>query len=161
MAPVSLAYGMLSVAPIPGGERRAMLARRLALLTAGAVLVVGGAACGGSDEGAVREAVQAYTTAAEEGDVEALCEVGAEAVGARDEEQCVNVLGPLYSTPRPEGSGPEFGEVAEIQIDGDTATAELPINGEPGTFSLHEQDGDWKIEELSGAGVIQVFGDGR
>jgi hypothetical protein len=144
------------------GDRRAPLARagsfgclvRVGTLIAVAALAVGG--CGGSgDEDAVREAVDGYVAALRAADPNAVCALLTEAKLADLElsGSCAEVYGRGFELLAEQGVEVPSYEIAEVEVDEDTAEATLVSGSTEEVVPLAMEGGEWK---LTGA---TAFGD--
>jgi hypothetical protein len=127
------------------------LTRRALPLAVAVIFAVPG--CGGddssSDEDDVREVVRlSITTSEDEPDCRERLSDGfiAQTYGSR--ERCVRVQGEDKTVPADDV------EFASVEIDGDTATADIAIqggdaDGAEGAIELVREGGDWRIDEIS------------
>ncbi|HEX5592472.1 MAG TPA: hypothetical protein VFX35_03880 [Solirubrobacterales bacterium] len=142
--------------------RKLHLALLPALLLA---LALGLAACGGggeSDEDKIVSTIEESATSTdpaicEETQTQAFMEQTTSAGGAAAVKACEE------ETKEEAGNDPDSVTVSEVEIDGDTATANAEFKG--GTFdaqtlelALVEDEGDWKIDELAGFAEFDAEG---
>jgi hypothetical protein len=119
-------------------------------------LVFGLVACGGSDESDEDKVVETIETAAtstdptvcEETQTLAFVEQTTGASGKKAEKQCEEEA-------EAGENKPDSVEVSKVEVDGGSATAEAEFKGgdlDAQTLELRlvEEDGDWKLDELSG-----------
>ena len=120
-----------------------VLRSRMAVLPAAAVLVL--AACGGeSDEEQIESTARSFFAAVEEEDAEAFCD----AIVFTGPGRCEDVI--EVSGFQSNGDLDDL-QVTDVEVDGDTATAELRATSEDGTEMTQDAEfrriaGEWKIE---------------
>ena len=115
-----------------------------------AVALLGVAGCGGSDSGSDEEQIQAladqYEQAALDGDYSAACDtLSSEAMAQINDLQQFDSREELVEaglSSLSESQKKELGNLSDIQVDGDTATAE----GRDGQISFIKEDGEWKAQ---------------
>jgi ketosteroid isomerase-like protein len=115
-----------------------------------AAAIAGLGACGESDQEQAREVVQDYAEARESQDFERICDLYSEEFTASlGTEDC-----PAFVQEQSAGAdGTETVEVVDVQVKGDTATADLDVSGEAQEESrvrvlLKREDDDWRISAL-------------
>ena len=118
-------------------------------------LALGLAACGGgdSDEDTIVELIETSATSTDPADCEALAtqsflEQTQFSKGEEAVESC-------EESAKETADNPDSVEVSEVEIDGSDATAEAAFvggnfDGQTFTVALVEEDGDWKLDELTG-----------
>ena len=125
--------------------------KRFAVAVVAAALL-GAAGCGGSDSGSGsdEEQIQAladdYSQAALDGDYTAACDTfSSEAIeqinNLKQFDSCEELVEAGLSS-LSESQKKELGNLSDIQVDGDTATAE----GRDGQISFIKEDGEWKAQ---------------
>jgi ABC-type glycerol-3-phosphate transport system substrate-binding protein len=142
--------------------RKLHLALLPALLLA---LVLGLAACGGggeSDEDAITSTIERSATSTDPtvcGETQTLnfMEQTASGSGKEAEKQCEK------ETEEEDSNDPESVKVSKVEADGGKATADVEFEG--GTFdnqklevALVEEDGNWKLDELTGFARFNAAG---
>ncbi|HEY6731301.1 MAG TPA: hypothetical protein VI039_09775 [Solirubrobacterales bacterium] len=132
--------------------RKLQLLFPLALLA----LALGLTACGGggdSDEDKIVEVIETSTTSTDPADCEALAtQAFLEQTQFSEGEEAVKAC---EESAEETEDNPDSVEVTEIEIDGADATAEVAFvggnfDGQTFTVALVEEDGDWKLDELTG-----------
>lgn len=122
--------------------------KRIAAVVVAVGLMGGVIGCGGdsssSDEDQIQELADSYSQAALDGDYAAACETFSREAIARIEELsqfdgCEDFASVGLGTLTDEQKA-ELSELSDIQVDGDTATAE----GRDGTVTFVKEDGEWK-----------------
>ena len=128
---------------------------RLLLPLALLALVFGLVACGGgeSDEDKVVEVIETSATSSDPADCEALAtqaflEQTQFSEGKEAVESC-------EESAEETEDNPDSVEVSEVEVDGSDATAEAAFSGgnfdgQTFTVALVEEDGDWKLDEITG-----------
>ena len=125
------------------------------------VALLGAAGCGSDDSGGSTESgpsdeeqIQAvaenYSQAALDGDAAAACDLFSEAAleelnNSEEFESCEEVVETGFGI-LDDSQKKEIAEISNIQVDGDTATAE----GRDGEVSLVRENGEWKLETQNG-----------
>jgi hypothetical protein len=119
------------------------------------VLAFGLVACGGgeSDEDKVVEVIETSVTSSDPADCKKLA---TQAFLEQTEfEQGAAAVESCEESTKDTSDDPDSVEVSEVEIDGSSATADVAFNG--GSFdsqtlsvALVEEDGDWKMDELTG-----------
>ena len=131
--------------------RKLQLLFPLALLA----LALGLAACGGgeSDEDKIVEVIETSTVSTDPADCEALAtQTFLEQTQFSQGEEAVKSC---EESAEETEDNPDSVEVSAVQIDGSDATAEAAFvggnfDGQTFTVALVEEDGDWKLDELTG-----------
>lgn len=119
-------------------------------------LVLGFAACGSgeSDEDKIVEVIEISATSEDPADCEAL---STQAFLEQTEfRQGVAAVKHCEENNEDDEDAPDSVEVSNVEIDGPSATAEAEfiggdsITGQTFSLALVEQDGDWKLDEITG-----------
>lgn len=118
-------------------------------------LALGLAACGGgeSDEDKIVEVIETSTVSTDPADCEALAtQAFLEQTQFSEGEEAVKSC---EESAEETEDNPDAVEVSAVEIDGSDATAEVAFvggnfNGQTFTVALVEEDGDWKLDELTG-----------
>lgn len=131
--------------------RKLRLLFPLALLA----LALGLTACGGgeSDEDKIVEVIETSATSTDPADCEALAtQAFLEQTQFSKGEEAVESC---EESAKETEDNPDLVEVSEVEIDGSEATAEAAFvggnfDGQTFTAALVEEDGDWKLDEITG-----------
>ena len=119
------------------------------------VLSLGLVACGGgdSDEDKVVEVIEASATSADPADCK---ELSTQAFLEQTElEEGAAAVESCEESAEDTSDDPESVEVSEVEMDGSAATANVAFtggsfDGQTLTVALVEEDGDWKLDEITG-----------
>ncbi|HXQ88870.1 MAG TPA: hypothetical protein VN733_04455 [Solirubrobacterales bacterium] len=131
--------------------RKLHLLLPLALLA----LALGLAACGSSesDEDKVVDVIETSATSSDPADCEAL---STQAFMEQTElEEGKAAVESCEESAEDDSDNPDSVEVSEVEIDGSSATADVAFvggnfGGQTLTVALVEEDGDWKLDEITG-----------
>jgi ketosteroid isomerase-like protein len=112
------------------------------------------AGCGTDDDEAIRAAVDDYVAAIQEGDAPAACDQLSEDELAELDQSgsCEEVFEAGFELFSAEGVEIPDYEVAEIEVDGETASATVESGSTDETMPLIREDGNWKLDGATSFG---------
>ncbi|HYH54795.1 MAG TPA: hypothetical protein VD761_11765 [Solirubrobacterales bacterium] len=119
-------------------------------------LVFGLVACGGSDESDEDKIVNVIETSVTGSDPADCKELATQAFLEQTElEQGAEAVKSCEASAEDTSDDPDSVEVSEVEVDGAAATANVAFtgggfDGQVISLSLVEEDGDWKLDELTG-----------
>jgi hypothetical protein len=119
-------------------------------------LVFGLVACGGSDESDEDKIVDVIETSVTGSDPADCKELATQAFLEQTElEQGAEAVKSCEASAKDTSDDPDSVEVSEVEVDGSAATANAAFagggfDGQVISLSLVEEDGDWKLDEMTG-----------